>query len=172
MQGTALILKRVSGRPRAEGSILNAQGEKQREGWKKASKDRYGPFAKLTGAVVSKANEALETSAKPNDGTCVEDPELTEAVALALDGSKDTRGTHHLTTEYNSGRLIRVNHLSNNWGDKVENCKLPFYKLYRLLKDPDVKADIAKVRGARGPDYVYKAESLAVELSGSSDDDN
>jgi hypothetical protein len=67
---------------------------------------------------------------------------------------------------------VRANHPSNNWGDKVENCKLPFYKLYRLLKDPDVKADIAKVRGARGPDYVYKAESLAVELSGSSDDDN
>ena len=67
---------------------------------------------------------------------------------------------------------VRANHPSNNWGDKVENCKLPFYKLYRLLKDPDVKADIAKVRGARGKDYVYKAESLAVELSGSSDDDN
>ena len=49
---------------------------------------------------------------------------------------------------------------------KVENCKLPFYKLFGLLKDPDVKADIMKVRGARGRDYAFKAESLAVELSG------
>ena len=67
---------------------------------------------------------------------------------------------------------VRVNHPSNNWGDKVENCKLSFNKLYGLLKDPDVKADIMKVRGARGRDYAFKAESLAVELSGSSDDDN
>ena len=34
------------------------------------------------------------------------DAALRDAVALALDGSKDTRGTHHLTTEYESGRLI------------------------------------------------------------------
>ena len=61
---------------------------------------------------------------------------------------------------------VRVNHPSNNWGDKVENCKLSFNKLYGLLKDPDVKADIMKVRGARGRDYAFKAESLAVELSG------
>ena len=67
---------------------------------------------------------------------------------------------------------VRANHPSNNWGDKVENCKLSFNKLYGLLKDPDVKADIMKVRGARGRDYAFKAESLAVELSGSSDDDN
>ena len=65
-----------------------------------------------------------------------------------------------------------VNHLSNNWGDKVENCKLSFSQLYKLAPTSNVKADIAKVRGARGPNYVYKAESLAVELSGSSDDDN
>ena len=67
---------------------------------------------------------------------------------------------------------VRVNHLSNNWGDKVENCKLTFRELYKLAPTSNVKADIAKVRGARGPNYVYKAESLAVELSGSSDDDN
>ena len=67
---------------------------------------------------------------------------------------------------------VRVNHLSNNWGDKVENCKLSFSQLYKLAPTSNVKADIAKVRGARGPNYVYKAESLAVELSGSSDDDN
>jgi hypothetical protein len=67
---------------------------------------------------------------------------------------------------------VRVNHLSNNWGDKVENCKLSFRELYKLAPTSNVKADSAKVRGARGPNYVYKAESLAVELSGSSDDDN
>ena len=67
---------------------------------------------------------------------------------------------------------VRANHPSNNWGDKVENCKLSFSQLYKLAPTSNVKADIAKVRGARGPNYVYKAESLAVELSGSSDDDN
>ena len=67
---------------------------------------------------------------------------------------------------------VRANHPSNNWGDKVENCKLSFRGLVKLLKHPDVKADVAKVRGARGREFVYKAESLAVELSGSSDDDN
>jgi hypothetical protein len=68
--------------------------------------------------------------------------------------------------------VVRVNHPSNDWGDKVENCKLSFRGLVKLLKHPDVKADVAKVRGARGREFVYKAESLAVELSGSSDDDN
>ena len=34
------------------------------------------------------------------------DAALRDAVALALDGSKDTRGTHHLTTEYKPGLLI------------------------------------------------------------------
>ena len=34
------------------------------------------------------------------------DAALRDAVALALDGSKDTRGTHHLTTNYTSGLLI------------------------------------------------------------------
>ena len=61
---------------------------------------------------------------------------------------------------------VRVKHDMNSWGDEPENCKLSFNKLYGLLKDPDVKADIDKVRGARGPHYVYKAESLAVERSG------
>ena len=58
------------------------------------------------------------------------------------------------------------------WARQVENCKLSFRGLVKLLKHPDVKADVAKVRGARGREFVYKAESLAVELSGSSDDDN
>ena len=60
----------------------------------------------------------------------------------------------------------------NSWGDEPENCRLGFAKLMKLADHPDVKADIVKVRGARGRDYAFKAESLAVELSGSSDDDN
>ena len=67
---------------------------------------------------------------------------------------------------------VRVKHDMNSWGDEPENCRIEFAKLIKLSTHPDVKADIAKVRGARGKDYVYKAESLAVELSGSSDDDN
>ena len=82
------------------------------------------------------------------------------------------RCTERLTYLAQAYLAVRVNHLSNNWGDKVENCKLSFSQLYKLAPTSNVKADIAKVRGARGPNYVYKAESLAVELSGSSDDDN
>ena len=62
--------------------------------------------------------------------------------------------------------VVRVNHPSNDWGDKVENCKLSFRGLVKLLKHPDVKAEIKKVRGARGWDDAFKAESLAVERSG------
>ena len=53
-----------------------------------------------------------------------------DAVALALDGSKDTRGTHHLTTNYKSGRLI-INPLQ----DKS--------KLEALIKDHEHVKDIA-----------------------------
>ena len=68
------------------------------------------------------------------------------------------------------GRVTK--HDMNSWGDEPENCRLGFAKLMKLADHPDVKADIVKVRGARGRDYAFKAESLAVELSGSSDDDN
>ena len=61
---------------------------------------------------------------------------------------------------------VRVKHDMNSWGDEPENCRLEFNKLYKLSEHSDVKADLAKVRGARGPHYVYKAESLAVERSG------
>ena len=50
--------------------------------------------------------------------------------------------------------------------EEAANCRIEFAKLYKLSEHPDVKADIDKVRGARGPHYVYKAESLAVERSG------
>ena len=87
-------------------------------------------------------------------------------------GNTFARCTERLTYLAQAYLVVRVNHPSNNWGDKVENCKLSFRGLVKLLKYPDVKADVAKVRGARGREFVYKAESLAVELSGSSDDDN
>ena len=54
----------------------------------------------------------------------------------------------------------------NSWGDEPENCRIEFKKLYKLSEHPDVKADIDKVRGARGWDDAFKAESLAVERSG------
>ena len=60
----------------------------------------------------------------------------------------------------------RHKHDMNSWGDEPEKCRIEFAKLYKLSEHPDVKADIDKVRGARGPHYVYKAESLAVERSG------
>ena len=34
------------------------------------SKDKNGPLAKVAGASISKASQALDTSEKPNDGTC------------------------------------------------------------------------------------------------------
>ena len=61
---------------------------------------------------------------------------------------------------------VRVKHDKNSWGDEPENCRLGFATLMKLADHPDVKADIMKVRGARGRDYAFKAESLAVELSG------
>ena len=50
---------------------------------------------------------------------------------------------------------VRVKHDMNSWGDEPENCRIEFAKLMKLSTHPDVKADIAKVRGARGKDYVY-----------------
>ena len=52
------------------------------------------------------------------------------------------------------------------WGDEPENCRIEFAKLMKLSTHPDVKAEIKKVRGARGWDDAFKAESLAVERSG------
>jgi len=37
---------------------------------KTLSKDKNGPLAKVAGASISKASQALDTSEKPNDGTC------------------------------------------------------------------------------------------------------
>ena len=54
----------------------------------------------------------------------------------------------------------------NSWGDEPENCRIEFAKLMKLSTHPDVKAEIKKVRGARGWDDAFKAESLAVERSG------
>ena len=61
---------------------------------------------------------------------------------------------------------VRVKHDMNSWGDEPENCRIEFAKLMKLSTHPDVKAEIKKVRGARGWDDAFKAESLAVERSG------
>ena len=87
---------------------------------------------------------------------------------------RNLKRNHPKRVEKLNGRPVdvRVDHDMKRWGDKPENCELNFAGLRKLISQGDVKANIAKVRGARGREFVYKAESLAVELSGSSDDDN
>ena len=60
----------------------------------------------------------------------------------------------------------RAEAATRSWGDEPENCRIEFAKLMKLSTHPDVKAEIKKVRGARGWDDAFKAESLAVERSG------
>ena len=88
---------------------------------------------------------------------------------------RNLKRNHPKRVEKLNGRPVdvRVDHDMKSWGDKPENCELNFAGLRKLISQGDVKANIAKVRGARNfvgkSGYVHKAESsesLAVERSG------